>query len=435
MSLVLRQQPSPPATNRTGKGREMRLHRQERSARRSRYAGITAVLIAAIAMGGCGSSAGSSSGGSSSNAGATTSGSPASGAGSSGSADAKGGVQAAPVIAKTSSTDWCGSKPFVLGLAAGNGANSWDNLVYTEQVTTAKQCPNLQKIIHVTAQGSAQTAISQLNSLVNQGANAIAILPNAGAPAAMLPAIRKATQAGAKVVPATDYVGGNPGQDYVTTVMWTPGYSGKQMAKWMIKALHGSGNVVFLGGPPGATTSQAMLDGITSTLKRHPGVKLLTKQYVVTNWDPAKAQQATAGLLSKYPKIDGVLSDSSQGAMGALRAFQAANRKLPSIAGLEENDLACSWKQLHGANPSFNLATVASDNFLGAVAVRKAVAAYEGVKETEPDLWNFPLYEDSLVKGMTPVCSQTLPPTGVTSSLLTLRQIKQRYALGMKANG
>ena len=403
----------------------MMRHRSRASRRGWILSGATgAAVIASLMVAACGSSTSSSS--SANNSSASSSGN--------GVAGSQKAVQAAPAIALSNDTSWCGSKPFSVGLAAGNGGNSWDNLVYTEEVSTAKQCHNLQKTVHVAAQGSVQTAISQLNSLVNQGVNAVAILPNAGAPSAMLPAIRSATHAGVRVVPATVSVGGDPGKDYVTTVTWTPEYSGVQMAKFMTKALHGSGNVIFLGGPPGATTSQDMLNGIANTFKGHPGMKLLTKNYVVTNWDPAKAQQAVAGLLSKYPKIDGVMSDYGDTAVGALRAIQAANRKIPSIASLEENQLACQWQQLHKSNPSFQLGTVASDNFLGAIAVRKAVAAYEGVNWNEPDVNNFPLYEDSLVKGMAPICSSKLPPTGVTSSLQPLSQIKQRYTVGLQAN-
>jgi len=66
---------------------------------------------------------------------------------------------------------------------------------------------------------------------------------------AVLPAIRSAYKAGRVVVPYRVSPGGKPGADYDYYIKTDFSYDGTLMAKWMVKALHGKGNVVYLGGP------------------------------------------------------------------------------------------------------------------------------------------------------------------------------------------
>ncbi len=47
-------------------------------------------------------------------------------------------------------------------------------------------------------------------------------------------------------------------------------------AKWMVQALHGKGNVIYLGGPAGNPVGAAQLADIVKVFAKHPGMKLLT---------------------------------------------------------------------------------------------------------------------------------------------------------------
>ena len=109
-------------------------------------------------------------------------------------------------------------------------------------------------------------------------------------------------------------------------VDWNDGYAGTLWANWMVKALHGKGNVIYTGGPAGNPVGAAQLAAVVAVFKKHPGMKLLTgnKDWPVTNWDPATAQKVTAALLAKYPKIDGIISNYGTDALASIRAFQAA---------------------------------------------------------------------------------------------------------------
>ena len=110
------------------------------------------------------------------------------------------------------------------------------------------------------------------------------------------------------------------------------------------KRWKGKGNVLFLGGPPGATSSQKFIDGFARDWAEFPDVKLRTN-YIVTNWNPVDGQKAVSALIAKYPKIDGIASDYGVTTMAAIKAFRAVGSPVPAQATLAgtTNSTASIW--------------------------------------------------------------------------------------------
>ncbi|HEY3614503.1 MAG TPA: substrate-binding domain-containing protein [Gaiellales bacterium] len=312
---------------------------------------------------------------------------------------------------------FCGTKQITLGIHDGYGINAWSQESYAAVRSEAAKCSNVKQIV-VLGGGDLQKSISDVNSMVAQGAKAIVMIPDFGQ--AQLASIQAATAAGVKVVPWGADPGGTPGKDYVSYVDWSSPIAGTMWANWMVKLLDGKGKVVFLGGPAGNPVTTGQLKSIVKVFAKHPGMKLLTgtKSWPVTNWDPATAQKQMAALLAKYPKIDGLISDYSTDALAATRAFQAANRKLVPIASLDANGLSCLYQKVHKSNPAFQIATISSRNWLGRVAARKAIAAAEGLPNKEPSSYALPFYEDS-TSGQEPVCVKSAAPDFYASNKIT----------------
>ncbi|MEA2467603.1 MAG: ribose transport system substrate-binding protein [Thermoleophilaceae bacterium] len=313
---------------------------------------------------------------------------------------------------------WCGSKPITLGIQDGGGANGWSKESLNQVKLEAAKCPSVKKTIVVNAGFDVQKAISGLNGLVAQGANAVVIIPDAGGPAE-LPGIRQAAARGVKVVPWGANPTGSPGKDYATYVDWDPEAAGGLSAEWLVKQLGGKGNIVHLGGPAGNAVDAGELKGAAAVFAKNPGVKLLTdtKNWPVTNWDPAQSRKVMAGLLTKYPKIDGLLMSDGQAAAAVVKVFEDAGRKVPAIATLEANQLGCLWKANKGGKNAFPLATISARNWLGRVAVRKAVAAVNGLPQTDKSIVALPLYEDSTAGAdLAPKCDPNRPPDAFLSN-------------------
>jgi ribose transport system substrate-binding protein len=322
-----------------------------------------------------------------------------------------------------SNISFCGSKPITLGVEDGFGINAWSQESMAAVRSEAAKCPNVKTIVLIGG-GDLQKAISDVNSLVAQGANAITVIPDFGQ--AELPAIQAATHAGVKVVPWAADPGGAPGQDYVSYVDWSSPVAGTMWANWMVKVTGGHGNIVFIGGPAGNPVTTGQLQSVVKVFAAHPGMKLLTgnSSWPVTNWDPATAQKQMSALLAKYPKIDGLISDYGTDALAATRAFQAANRPLVPIATLDTNGLSCLYKQVHASDPAFQLATISSRNWLGRVAARKAIAAAEGLPNNEPSTYSLPFFEDT-ADGLPVHCTAGAAPDFYSSNDLTPAVITQ----------
>jgi ribose transport system substrate-binding protein len=332
------------------------------------------------------------------------------------------GVQAdIPDISK-----FCGTKPIKVGYADGNNNNTWRKATIALFKAQAAKCSNITQVVVTDAQNNTQKAISDINSMVAQGVNVIVTFGDAGQ--ALLPTVQKATAAGVAVVPIVSGIGGTPGKDYVDFVSENVETYGKNLADWTAKAMHGKGNLVMLGGVAGSAYSQTVYDGVKKAVAEHPGVHLLNADgYVATDWDVSKTQQVVAGLITKYGKIDGIVSDFGGGSVGGIRAFIAANKPLPVWAANDSNEFASLWYQYHKRYPSYQIATESSRNWVVQAALNKGLAAYNGIADTSPSTYNLEIIEDSTNPKMMPKYDKSLPADAILSSGLTTDQIKALY--------
>lgn len=387
-------------------------------------AGLLAVGCASTTTGSATSAAAPSA--ASSSAPTSTEASTGDSASASESAAADGGIKTVSVARDVSPADWCGDKPLKVGVSDGYGGNAWRQISLETIRQEALKCPAVDpKILYTNANGDPAKASSDINSLVAQGVNVLIVYPDFGE--AQLPALRAAKEAGVTVIPYDGDPGGTPGQDYTAKIVMDAESGGKDLGEWMGKTL-GSGNIVFLGGIPAAPTSATLMKGIQEALTTHPDVKLLVDQPVTTNWNKVDAQKAVAGLLAKYPKIDGVITDYGVTAVAAINAFQAAGKPVPAIASLAtSNELGCVWKDAGKKGAEFPIFSVDSTNDMAQWALRMGVAAANDKPVDPVQKFRMPPFMDSK-GGNPPQCITTLPPDADLSSPLSQDQLAKLFA-------
>lgn len=322
-------------------------------------------------------------------------------------------------------TALCGTKPMIVGVSDGYGGNTWRKTGLAEVKDELSRCKNVKRIIYSNANGDPQKASSDINSMVAQGVNVLIVLPDFGA--VQLPAMRAAMKAGVAVVPYSAQVAGAPGRDYVVNVVGDTKQIGVLWADWLGATVK-KGNVVFLGGSPGAAGSQNFFDGLKAGLKQYPSVKLLSDQFVVTNWSPVDAQKATAGLIARYPKIDAIVTDYGVTALAAAKAFEQAHLPVPAIATIaSDNELNCHYLSARKTGTQFPYYTLDGTTSYVRFAVRQGVAAYQGTADKEsPSILPF-AYADS-AKGLDPKCDPSAPPDADLSSALPAGKLKEVFA-------
>lgn len=359
------------------------------------------------------------------------------GGGSASSADTLKAVEAVPV-GKTGTEQpdgdlmkklCTGDKKIKVGFTWGFEGNSWRKQVLGELKDEASKCPNITSVTSAASNFDLQKSIADINGMVAKGVDVLIVMPDAGP--GLIPALRKASKSGVWVVPfATgESFPGKPGTDYYDTTTEILSTWGEAWGDWMAKQLDGKGNIVFLGGSAGSPTSDGELVGLKKSLKKNPGIKLLTGSYTVTDFDPAKAQQAMAGLLTKYPDIDGVVTDYGTLAVAAIRAYKAANRPLVPIASLSENDLACAYEDNKASNPKLELMTLSSRPWLIRSALRRGTALALGTENDEPSRIEMEIIEDT-TNNMPPKCNKDLPADADLTGHLSDEQLVELFGKG-----
>ncbi len=135
---------------------------------------------------------------------------------------------------------------------------------------------------------------------------------------------------------------------------------------------------------PGNPIIAAQTVGWKSVFAKYPGIKVLEQEAVPTMWNSAAAQQKTAALIAKYRQIDGIYSET----VGPIRAFVAAGKPIPVYVGQALMDLSCL-----AAHYSFKMASIDAYTWVVRLALRKGVAAAQGIDNTEPSLVTLPFTE------------------------------------------
>lgn len=161
--------------------------------------------------------------------------------------------------------------------------------------------------------------------------------------------------------------------------------SGYMEAKYVLDALGCKGNVVILEGPIGQSAQISRLEGNMKALAECPDVQVLEKQ--TANWSRAEAQTLMENWLTSHPdKINGVIGQNDEMALGAIEAIKAAGLEVGdfTIAGIDGITDALR------AVRSGDMASILQDASAQAQgALDLAInAALEGDYEPQSEIWS-----------------------------------------------
>lgn len=224
--------------------------------------------------------------------------------------------------------------------AAANGKYSIGFTVYGMSGWVSSGYDGVKKVakadnvdLHwASANFSVAKQVSQVRQFIAQHVDAIIIDPVDSS--ALGPQIKKARAEGIKVF-GTNVKIFKPGSKYLTSYIGPDDVlAGEHEAEAMVKKLGGHGNVVILQGPLGQSAQIDRAKGIDNVLKKHPGIKVLAKQ--PGNWSRVKGYNITAAWLSTYGnKIDGIISQNDDMAVGAIRALKQRHMKNVPVVGID----------------------------------------------------------------------------------------------------
>lgn len=150
--------------------------------------------------------------------------------------------------------------------------------------------------------------------------SALAIAPSQ--PESAIPFLEKAKAAGIPVVLIDTDANWDGKVSYVGTGNYEAGRLG---AEFIAEKLGPGGKVAILEGIKGVTTSEERVKGATDVFKEK-GLKILAIQ--PANWERGMGMSVMENILQAHPDVQGVFAANDEMALGAVRAIQAANKKI-----------------------------------------------------------------------------------------------------------
>ena len=181
----------------------------------------------------------------------------------------------------------------------------------------------------VDSQGSSQTEISQIQSIIAQGKKVV-LMVNTVASSDAPPIVNAVKASGGYVTiwwnKPDNLEPWTVGNNFVAFQKYSGVDSGRCNGKSVGDALGaGGGGVVMLPGVQDSTTSQTRVAGFKDALKAYPGVKVLEER--PANWDQQKGFQETQTMLAKYgDQVKAIWAADDAMMLGAIEAVKQANR-------------------------------------------------------------------------------------------------------------
>jgi inositol transport system substrate-binding protein len=177
------------------------------------------------------------------------------------------------------------------------------------------------ELIELDSQGKAENQISQVENFIARGVNAIILNPydrEGSAPAVDI-AVREhmpivvVNAIVSNLEKANAYVGSEDAE------------AGRIAAEYIMKLLDGIGDIAIIHGPNGHSAEVQRTEGIKEVLGKYPRAKVVAEQ--TANWDRAQALTLMENWLASGRKIDAVIAQNDEMALGAYKAIEASGKQ------------------------------------------------------------------------------------------------------------
>jgi ribose transport system substrate-binding protein len=267
--------------------------------------------------------------------------------------------------------------PWTIGYDIYFLGNSWSVQLAEEfKAAAAVHKDQIKNVVITESGGAADKEIANIEDMIAQKVDAIILTPNS--PSALAPVCEKAMKAGIVVVLCAAKISTD---QYTSLVTVDDTEFGKAGAEWLAKRLNGKGKVIALNGIPGISVNEERFQGAKDVFAKYPGIEIVGA--AAANWDYATAKTAVSDLLQANPVIDGVWSQGGAMTLGAIEAFQAANRKLVPMTAEDNNGFLKVWARLKPQG--FESIAVSKPTWLSARSLEVALDALSG-KTVQKDI-------------------------------------------------
>lgn len=269
--------------------------------------------------------------------------------------------------AETVQYDPVGEGPFNIAFSNSYIGNVWRTQTiqmaqaFIQHDDIASQISNFQ----VNSSGTDDAAqIAAIEDMISQGAQAIVV--NVNTPGGQSNVLRQARADGIVVVGFDNTIDA----DDIVQVNEDQSEMGRAWAEFLVEETGGQGKILMINGVPGTSVDTERRNAAYEVFDAEEGIEYIE---VVGEWDPGKAQTATATALASHPDIAGVWCQG--GTNGAFQAFLDADVPLVPFAGEAENGFR---KQMLEHADEINGLSIGQTPAMVCVAIRVALDLLQG---------------------------------------------------------
>lgn len=218
---------------------------------------------------------------------------------------------------------------YTIGVSNNTVGNGWrDEMVCS--IRAQDQHSGKAKTVIQQGSGDTSVQIAQIRNLISQRVNAIIVDPNS---TALAGAIQQAASRGIVVVIVDQFIPSLFNKPNIYQAANNQRAYGRLGMQWLVRQIHGKGNIALLEGIAGAPANTERELGQQDVLKNYPNIHT-TKVY--TGWDYTKGGQEMTQLLNSGRKIDGVWTSGID--YTVVNAYRTAHRKFVPIVGADNNE-------------------------------------------------------------------------------------------------
>jgi inositol transport system substrate-binding protein len=176
-------------------------------------------------------------------------------------------------------------------------------------------------IVEADAQGNAENQISETEDFIARGVDVIILNPYDKEGSAH--AVDLAVQAHKPIVVVNAIVSNLDKADAYVGSEDTE--AGRIAAQRIMDVLHGKGSIAVIHGPNGHSAEVQRSEGIRQVLAKYPGSSIVLEQ--TANWDRIQALNLMENWLATGRKIDAVIAQNDEMALGAYKAIETAGKQ------------------------------------------------------------------------------------------------------------
>ncbi len=205
-----------------------------------------------------------------------------------------------------------GAKTYTIAFISQGTSNSWA----AQLDAVARKAANADgvKLVYFNGQGDATKQLPEIDTAIAQKPDAIVLVPLGGA--ADTGPVERAMSQGIKVVLCDSTI---TSQNYTSLVTPHAETAAVPLAQWLADKMNHQGNLLYIGGLPGNTTTITYDQGFNSVMQKYPNIHIINGGNA--NYSISTAKQLAATAIASGKTFNGAWGVGGEAVTGLMQAL------------------------------------------------------------------------------------------------------------------